>query len=733
MFLGHGIHGGDVASEILRLENLVAEAPVEKRDLLDGVLGFGGAQQRLRHRLGPPRGQEGVLVGEQELVPGGAAKHRHFLPEYRRLENLRRVLLHPVGYVFLRPRHHHVDVFSDHRPAGGPRRDVWFRGVGLCEEVNGGKGHSLVEGIYRGGFGCWLGNVMQNYTPEQQELIAYDQPKGLDPSTGKSVVSYHGYALLPLLASKISSIDIAGFDFCRTGGEVSALFADASRSAWIFFTKVLKSWKLSSCMRSSDNRRSTLSCCVLLGVSHLKACEVQSCIMASQHPCYGAISVSPQQLTYIDRLDFKGNKIQRISPAVTSWTEEKVRERIKSEVKSGQFGRGKVIPRFEREEERVHERIDENVQAELSDESLKKVTSVLRKMADTVVEFGEVMAEIGNSRTGGGIIKRTFENIVEMINGVSSSQPPQQQGLLDDDDIFNQPSFLDAVSALEQAFLQTRKNYAAQPEQPTTSQSQHHIQTPSFDLGVPSPQPAAMEQPQNKIDSTELRNIARDLDEDSEKTISDEQQLDTTPEDNTMKQLFDRTRRFKNLPMNLRSPFWTKNDEILKKVGSKEKLISDYAFLDPTEERPLTEQLFEYAGYYLDRETFQSMRAGELESVIVDVWCLRLNQLDLNRGLDKPKRIFFSTQAFIQLDSPTNWEKGENAEQSSYQTDFEQCLDTEINNVGKLDISDAQLDPYLASLRALYTSRILMMPVNVHKATVIRNAEEHFIGKRLLQ
>nr|GMD87287.1 uncharacterized protein LOC109179062 [Ipomoea batatas] len=391
------------------------------------------------------------------------------------------------------------------------------------------------------------------------------------------------------------------------------------------------------------------------------------------------------QLTYLDRLEFKGNKIQRIAPAVTSWTEEKVRERIKSEVKSGQFGRGKVIPRFEREEERVHERIDENVQAELSDESLKKVTSVLRKMADTVVEFGEVMAEIGNSRTGGGIIKRTFENIAEMINGVSSSQPPQQQGLLDDDDIFNQPSFLDAVSALEQAFLQTRKNYAAQPEQPTTSQSQHHIQTPSFDLGVPSPQPAAMEQPQNKIDSTELRNIARDLDEDSEKTISDEQQLDTTPEDNTMKQLFD------------------------------------------------SEELFEYAGYYLNRETFQSMRAGELESVIVDVWCLRLNQLDLNKGLDKPKRIFFSTQAFLQLDSPTNWEKGENAEQSSYQTDFEQCLDTEINNVGKLDISDAQLDPYLASLRALYTSRILMMPVNVHKATVIRNAEEHFIGKRLLQ
>nr|GMD96912.1 uncharacterized protein LOC109153584 [Ipomoea batatas] len=141
----------------------------------------------------------------------------------------------------------------------------------------------------------------------------------------------------------------------------------------------------------------------------------------------------------------------------------------------------------------------------------------------------------------------------------------------------------------------------------------------------------------------------------------------------------------------MRSPFWTKNDENLKKVGPKEKLIPYYAFLDPTKEHPLTEELFEYAGYYLNRDTFQSMRAGELENVLVDVWCLRLNQLDLNRGVDKPKQIFFSTQAFLQLDSPSNWGRDDNPEHSSNQIDFEQCLDTEINNVGKLDISDAQL------------------------------------------
>nr|GME00583.1 uncharacterized protein LOC109171851 [Ipomoea batatas] len=152
-----------------------------------------------------------------------------------------------------------------------------------------------------------------------------------------------------------------------------------------------------------------------------------------------------------------------------------------------------------------------------------------------------------------------------------------------------------------------------------------------------------MEQHQDQFDANELQNIARDLEEDSENTISDGEQLDTTPADNTMKELFD------------------------------------------------SEQLFEYAGYYLNRDTFQSMRAGELESVLVDVWCLRLNQLDLNRWVDKPKRIFFSTQAFLQLDSPSNWGRDDNPEQSSNQIDFEQCLDTEINNVGKLDISDAQL------------------------------------------
>nr|GLL27361.1 uncharacterized protein LOC109184715 [Ipomoea trifida] len=271
-------------------------------------------------------------------------------------------------------------------------------------------------------------------------------------------------------------------------------------------------------------------------------------------------------------------------PAITTWTEEDVKQRIKSEILSGQFGRGKIIPRFQRKEEQVPEQIAENVRDDLSDESLRKVTSVLRKMTGTVVEFAEVMAKIGNTRTG-----------------VESS------------------------------------------------------------------------------------------------------------------------RRLK--------------------------------------------KLFEYAGYYLSRDTFQSMRAGELESILVDIWCQRLNQLDLNRGVDKPKRIFFSTQAFLQLDSPSNWTNDDDPANSSNQIDFEQCLDTEISNVANLGISDAQLiffsiywhnhfyvmcynfttsmleiidnmpfpkglkiqQKYGDSLKVL----IIMMPVNKHKAKVIKKAQEYFVGKKL--
>ena len=38
-------------------------------------------------------------------------------------------------------------------------------------------------------------------------------------------------------------------------------------------------------------------------------------------------------------------------------------------------------------------------------------------------------------------------------------------------------------------------------------------------------------------------------------------------------------RKYKKLPLSLRSPFWTENDgKIKKNVSSKEKIISEFAF-----------------------------------------------------------------------------------------------------------------------------------------------------------
>nr|GLL46737.1 pectinesterase-like [Ipomoea trifida] len=46
----------------------------------------------------------------------------------------------------------------------------------------------------------------------------------------------------------------------------------------------------------------------------------------------------------------------------------------------------------------------------------------------------------------------------------------------------------------------------------------------------------------------------------------------------------------------------------------------------------------------------------------------------------------------LQLDSPSDWAKDDDPANISNQLDFdEQCLDSEINNVANLDISDAQL------------------------------------------
>lgn len=83
---------------------------------------------------------------------------------------------------------------------------------------------------------------------------------------------------------------------------------------------------------------------------------------------------------------------------------------ISAERNSRGFGKGKVIERLSRpscttEVGRDGENIVEGSATNLI---VEKVSSILKKLALTIVEFGEVMAELGTHRALVEIIKKTL-------------------------------------------------------------------------------------------------------------------------------------------------------------------------------------------------------------------------------------------------------------------------------------------------------------------------------------
>ncbi|EEF44629.1 conserved hypothetical protein [Ricinus communis] len=74
---------------------------------------------------------------------------------------------------------------------------------------------------------------------------------------------------------------------------------------------------------------------------------------------------------------------------------------------------------------------------ETKEEFVEKVSIVLKKMAEAVVEFGEIMAEIGRG-------EEEFDTDIGKHDE-------------NDDYFFNDPSFLNAVAELEQAISKTQK------------------------------------------------------------------------------------------------------------------------------------------------------------------------------------------------------------------------------------------------------------------------------------
>lgn len=76
-----------------------------------------------------------VFVGEQELVPGGSAKHRHFLSQEGGLEDRRGARVHPPVYVLLGAQQRELRAFSHYGPPG---RAGWEIRVALVAILGAG-------------------------------------------------------------------------------------------------------------------------------------------------------------------------------------------------------------------------------------------------------------------------------------------------------------------------------------------------------------------------------------------------------------------------------------------------------------------------------------------------------------------------------------------------------------------------------------------------------------------
>lgn len=148
-------------------------------------------------------------------------------------------------------------------------------------------------------------------------------------------------------------------------------------------------------------------------------------------------------------------------------------------------------------------------------------------------------------------------------------------------------------------------------------------------------------------------------------------------------------RKLKNLPLKLRSPFWTTNKEKLSFVSAKRKLLSDFIFMDPSPEHPAEESLFKYKNYYIGRDQFLTLRSGWVEKCIIDVWSFQMNKKNITRGMGESKFIYFTTNPIMQIDDPDG--KKKEISPSSKQTQFNQCLDYELQLNSNIDISDAEL------------------------------------------
>ncbi|XP_031096858.1 uncharacterized protein LOC116001099 [Ipomoea triloba] len=211
-------------------------------------------------------------------------------------------------------------------------------------------------------------------------------------------------------------------------------------------------------------------------------------------------------LVYFDRVQFKGMRVDRTYPTIVGWSAELARKRVKEENKAGSFGRGTVLPRISKPTDIAAATSRQNDQPPVAalnipSSSVDKVAGILQKLASTVGEFGEAMAEIGKQGAPVNVMRKTFSGLSNMLNVASTIEAtatPTSSQL--DDIFFGSESLTMAVDALVEAFEKTRKQM--DPNAPSfdlglsqATQPSDQLDAPTFDLGLsPSPPPAQQQE-----------------------------------------------------------------------------------------------------------------------------------------------------------------------------------------------------------------------------------------------
>nr|GMC68542.1 uncharacterized protein LOC109185277 [Ipomoea batatas] len=147
-------------------------------------------------------------------------------------------------------------------------------------------------------------------------------------------------------------------------------------------------------------------------------------------------------------------RVNRTYPTIVGWSAELARKRVREENKAGSFGRGTVLPRISKPADiaaATSGQTDQPPVAALNipSSSVDKVAGILQKLASTVGEFGEAMAEIGKQGAPVNVMRKTFSGLSNMLNVASTIEAtatPTSSQL--DDIFFGSESFTTAVDAL---------------------------------------------------------------------------------------------------------------------------------------------------------------------------------------------------------------------------------------------------------------------------------------------